>query len=509
MNPFTLIIVGTVCLALGSLLGYFARQSLARKKIGSIEDTLQKKISQAKLQSEEILTKAKERASGIIAKVQREEEQKRQELFKTQHLLLKREEILNKKFSDLEKEQGEFRQKVEKLKKIKAGLEKLEAEAIKNLERVSGLSKSRAKKELLDNLESEYQKEILEKMRKLEKEKEEKFLKRAKEILATTIQKLAVSQAQELTTTTISLPNEEIKGRIIGKEGRNIQAFERLTGTELIIDEAPENVIISAFDPIRRQIAKVALEKLIADGRIQPARIEDTVQEVKADIIDQIKEAGEQAIYDTGIIGLDPKLIHLLGRLHFRRSYGQTVLLHSIEVAHLAAALAAELGADSQVAKKAGLLHDVGKAVDHQIEGSHTEIGMKILEKFKVEPEVITAMKSHHEEYPFESLEAIIVQVADAISSSRPGARKDTLENYLKRLEALEKTALSFQGIEKAYALQAGREIRIFVKPEEIDDLRAKKLAREIADKIEAELKYPGEIKVTLIREARAIEYAK
>lgn len=509
MNSITLIIIGTICLSVGSVLGYFARQSIARKKIGSIEEILQKKISQVKLQSEEMLTKAKQRATEILSKAQEEENQRSQELSKTQHLLLEREELINKKFSELEERREELQQKVEKLKKIKDGLEQLRNEAIKNLERISGLSKLRAKKELLDNLESEYQKEISEKMKKLEKEKEERFQKRAKEVLATVIQKLAVSQSQELTTTTISLPNEEIKGRIIGKEGRNIQAFERLTGVELIIDEAPESVIISSFDPIRRQIAKVALERLIADGRVQPARIEETIQKVKEEIVDQIKEAGEQAIYDTGVIGLDPKLIHLLGRLQFRQSYGQSVLLHSIEVVHLAAGLAAELGADVQIVKKAGLLHDIGKAVDHQIEGSHTEIGIKILEKFGVEPEVIKAMKSHHEEYPSESLEAVMVQVADAISGSRPGARKDTLENYLKRLEALEKVALSFPGIEKAYALQAGREIRIFVKPEEIDDLKAKRLARQIADRIESELKYPGEIKVTLIRESRVIEYAK
>ena len=509
MNQFIPLLVAIASLFVGSILGYFARQSIARKKIGSIEDRLQRKISQAKFRSEELLTKAKERASEIVTEAQKEEKQRRQELFKTQHLLLKREDILNKNFSKLEREQEEFRQKVEKLKKIKNSLENLRTEALKKLERISGLSQSRAKKELLASLETEYQKEILEKMSKLEKEKEERFQKRAKEILATAIQKLAVSQAQDLTTTTVSLPNEEIKGRIIGKEGRNIQSFEKLTGTELIIDEAPETVIISGFDPIRRKIAQIALERLIVDGRIQPARIEDTIQKVKEELASQIKEAGEQATYDTGIVGLDPKVIQLLGRLHFRRSYAQSVLLHSIEVAHLAAALAAEIGADPQVAKKAGLLHDIGKAVDHQIEGSHTEIGIKILEKFGVEPEVIKAMKSHHEEYPPESLEAIIVQVADAISGSRPGARKDTLENYLKRLEALEKIALSFPNVERAYALQAGREIRIFVKPEEIDDLGAKKLAREIADRIQADLKYPGEIKVTLIREARIIEYAK
>ena len=509
MEPFYLILIGTVCLALGSLLGYFARQSIARKKIGSIEDTLRKKISQAKIQSEEILSKAKSRASNIIGRAKEEENRRHQELLRTQHLLLKREEVLNNKSSELEEGQAEVHQKVEKLKAIKSGLEKLKEEALKSLEKISGLSKLQARKELLSNLEAEYQKEIMERMRKLEREKEERFQTRAKEILASAIQKLAVPQAQELTTSTISLPNEEIKGRIIGKEGRNIQAFERTTGTELIIDEAPESVIISSFDPVRRQIAKVALEKLIADGRIQPARIEDTVQKVKEEVVAQVKEAGEQAVYDTGVIGLDPKLINLLGRLYFRRSYGQSVLLHSIEVAHLAGALAAELGVDPQIAKKAGLLHDVGKAIDHQIEGSHTEIGIKILEKFGVEPEIVTAMKSHHEEYPSESLEATIVQAADAISGSRPGARKDSLENYLKRLEALEKTALSFGGVERAYALQAGREIRIFVRPEEIDDLRAKRLARDIANKIEDELKYPGEIKVTLIRETRAIEHAK
>lgn len=509
MDPFIQIIVGTVCLALGSLLGYFARQSIARKKIGSIEDTLRKRIAQAKTQSEEILSRAKSRASGIMRRAQEEETRRNQELSKTQHLLLKREELLNRKLSDLEREKEEVSEKVTKLKAIKQGLENLREEALKNLEKISGLTKVQAKKELLTNLETEFQKEILERMRKLEREKEERFQIRAKEILASAIQKLAVPQAQELTTSTISLPNEEIKGRIIGKEGRNIQTFERMTGTELIIDEAPESVIISSFDPIRRQIAKVALEKLIADGRIQPARIEDTVQQVKEDIVTQVKEAGEQAIYDTGVIGLDPKLINLLGRLKFRQSYGQSVLLHSIETAHLAAALATELGADPQVAKKAGLLHDIGKAVDHQIEGSHTEIGIKILEKFGVEPEIVQAMKSHHEEYPSETLEATMVQAADAISGSRPGARKDTLENYLKRLEALEKTALSFPGVDRAYALQAGREVRIFVRPEEIDDLKARRMAREVADKIESELKYPGEIKVTLIRETRSIEHAK
>ena len=380
---------------------------------------------------------------------------------------------------------------------------------MKNLEKVSHLSREEAKKELLDNLEKEYQKDILEKIKKLEAEGWQRFEKKAKELVALAIQKVAVSQSQELTTTTITLPNEEIKGRIIGKEGRNIRTLERLTGVEIVVDETPEAVVISGFDPVRRQIAKTALDKLIQDGRIQPAKIEEAVEKAQSEIATQIKDAGEAAVYDTGVVGLDPKIVQLLGRLRFRTSFGQNVLLHSIEVSHLATALAAEIGADVRVAKKAGLLHDIGKAVDHQVEGSHTDIGVKILEKFGCEKEVITALKSHHEEYPYESLEAIIVQTADAISGARPGARKDTLENYLKRLGDLENIATAFAGVEKAYAIQAGREIRIFVKPEEIDDLAARRLAREIADRIQEELRYPGEIKVNVIRESRVVEYAK
>jgi len=427
----------------------------------------------------------------------------------TERSLLKRENILDEKLSDYEIREKEFREKVEKFKKIRESLESLRQESLDRLEKISKLSKEEAKKELLDAAEKEYQREILERMKKLEAEGWQKFEKKAKEILALAIQKTAVSQSQELTTTTVALPNEEIKGRIIGKEGRNIRTLERLTGVEIVVDETPEAVVISGFDPVRRQVAKTALEKLIHDGRIQPARIEETVQTAQSEINSQIKEAGETAVYDTGLVGLDPKLVQLLGRLRFRTSYGQNVLLHSIEVAHLANALAAELGANARVAKKAGLLHDIGKAVDHQIEGSHTDIGIKILEKFKVEPEVILAMKSHHEEYPYETLEAIVVQTADAISGSRPGARKDTIENYLKRLGDLENIATSFGGVEKAWALQAGREIRVFVKPEEIDDLGAKKLARDIADRIQEELRYPGEIKVNVIRESRVTEYAK
>jgi len=509
MNQLFLLIVGILALALGSVLGYYARQSIAKRDWRSIEARLQKKISQAKTQSEEILAGAKKEAEQILELTKKETNQQRAELFKAERLLLKRENILEQKISAFESEKTDFQEKVRKLKGIKETLENLRATAISNLERVSGLSREEAKKELLENLEKEYQKEILERMKKLELEGRERFEKRAKEILAQAIQKWALSQAQEITTTTLTLPSEEIKGRIIGKEGRNIRALEKLTGVEIVVDETPEAVVISSFDPIRRQIAKSALEKLIQDGRIQPARIEEKVEEAKKEINSQIKEAGEAALYDVGLVGFDPKLVQLLGRLRFRTSYGQNVLLHSIEVSHLASALAAEIGANPLVCKKAGLFHDIGKAVDQQVEGSHTDIGIKILEKFGQDQEVISAMKSHHEEYPYESLEAILVQAADQISGARPGARKDTLENYLKRLADLENIASGFSGVEKAWALQAGREIRVFVKSEEIDDLEARKLAKDIANRIQEELKYPGEIKVNVIRETRVTEYAK
>ena len=509
MNLPIPLIVGIVAISLGSILGYYARQSIAKRNYRTIEAKIQKKISQARTRTEEILAGATKEANQILEATKKEEDERRAALFKTERLLLQRENILENKLSAFESRERAFQEKVRKLREIKESLEGLKTEALEKLERISGLPREEAKKELLENLEKEYQKEILEKMKKLETEGQDRFERKAKEILAQAIQKCALSQAQEITTTTVPLPSEEIKGRIIGKEGRNIRTLEKLTGVEIIVDETPEAVVISGFDPIRRQIAKTALEKLIQDGRIQPARIEEKVEATQKEIASQIREAGEQAIYDTGLVGLDPKLVQLLGRLRFRTSYGQNVLLHSIEVSHLAAALAAEIGANSSICKKAGLLHDIGKAVDQQVEGSHTDIGIKILEKFGVEKEVIDAMKSHHEEYPYQTIEAVIVQAADQISGARPGARKDTLENYLRRLGDLENIALSFSGVEKAWALQAGREIRVFVKPEEVDDLLAKKLAKEIANKIQEELKYPGEIKVNLIRENRVIEYAK
>jgi ribonuclease Y len=509
MSQLTPLIAGIFALALGSVLGYYVRQSLAKKRIGTIEQKIQEKVSQTKKDCETLVSQAKEKALNTLEQAKREENDFRQRMLQTEQLLLKREDLLDKKITDAEKKENDFQEKAEKLKEVKDSLEKLRDEAIIKLENVANLSKEEAKKELLTNCEKEYEPEVLERMKKLERDGKEKLQARAKEIIVYAIQKFALPQTQEVTTTTVALPSDEIKGRIIGKEGRNIKTLEKLTGVEIVVDETPEAVVISGFDPLRRHIAKVALEKLIHDGRIQPARIEEIVQKTEEEIGEQVKEAGETAVYDTGVIGLDPKIVQLLGRLKFRTSYGQNMLLHSIEVAHLSAAMASEVGANAALAKKAGLLHDIGKAVDHQIEGSHVDIGIKILEKFGVEKEVIQAMKSHHEDYPAEILEAVIVQAADQISGSRPGARKDSLENYLKRLGELESIANSFSGVEKTYAIQAGREIRVFVKPDQIDDLAARQLAKDIAKKIQEELNYPGEIKVTVIRENRIVEYAK
>jgi ribonuclease Y len=481
-------------LSLGAVLGYFARQRIIRKEEREIEEKLQK---------------AKEEADLILREAERKRKKKEREILEKEETLEKKEAFLKRKISEIERKESELREEMEKIKKEKEEIENLKNQIREKLEKLSGIKKEEAKKEILKEVEEEIKKEAIERIKKLEKEGEERFQKRAREILASVIQRLTLPVVQETTTSTVILPSEEIKGKIIGKEGRNIRTLENLTGVEIIVDETPETVTISCFDPIRRQIAKLALEKLIKDGRIQPAKIEEKVEEAKKEINQQIKEAGEMAAMELGLVGFDPRLLQILGRLKFRTSYGQNVLLHSIEVALLASALAEEIGANSLVCKKAGLFHDIGKAMDLQVEGSHVDIGIKILEKFGVEKEVIEAMKSHHGEYPYESVEAVLVQVADQISGARPGARKDTLENYLKRISELEKIALSFPGVEKAWALQAGREIRVFVRPEEIDDFGARKLAREIAKRIEEELQYPGEIKVTLIREMKVIEYAR
>ena len=509
MDQTILILVAILCLSSGAILGYYVRQNIAKKRAGSLEARLQKRVLDVKEETTAMVKKAEQKAADIVDKAQREVDERRREFLKAQQVLLNRESLLTTRISSFEEKEKELQEKGEKLRGIKEDLEKLRSEAEEKLEKVAGLSREDAKKELLQLVEIENEKEILERMKKLEEKGQEKLQARAKEIVALAIQKCAVSQAQELTTTTVLLQNEDIKGRIIGKEGRNIRTFEKLTGVELIVDETPESVVISGFNPIRRQIAKVALDKLILDGRIQPAKIEEKVEEAKTEIAQKIKEAGEKAAYDAGVIGLNDKLVQILGRLYYRTSYGQNVLLHSMEVALISETIADELKANSQIAKRAGLLHDIGKAIDQQVQGSHIDIGIKILEKFGESEAVIKAMRAHHEDYPAETLEAVIVKTADAISGSRPGARKDTLENYLQRLKDLEDLANKFEGVERTYAIQAGREIRVFVKSDRVDDLGAAKMAKQIAEKIEEELKYPGEIKVTVMRETRVVEYAR
>jgi ribonuclease Y len=421
----------------------------------------------------------------------------------------KREEQLDQLRQEAEIEKKKLLSKADEIRAIQEEAERLRGEELKRLESVAQLSKEKAQEHLFELVEEESKDALVKRMTKLERESHEELEKRSLNIMATIIQKYSRSHVSEFTTTTVQIPSDEIKGKIIGKEGRNIRALEKETGVELIVDDTPESVVISGFDPVRREVARIALEKLIEDGRIHPARIEEAVEEAKKELDGKIKEAGEAAAYDAGIAGLHPKLLYILGRLRYRYSYKQNVLLHSLEVSYLAGALAAELGCDVACAKKAGLLHDIGKAVDHEIEGTHVKIGMRILEKFGLGQNVIDAMKCHHDEYPHQTIESFIVTAADAISAARPGARKETAEKYIKRLEELETLINSFPQVEKSYAIQAGREVRIFVNPEKTDDLGAMKLARDIAKKIEEELKYPGEIKVNVFRETRAVEYAR
>jgi ribonuclease Y len=496
---FIFINLGFLFISLGVIFYYHL---FLKKRLQEKEKILQEKIATETAKQKKILVQTEEEIKNKANQAEEQISKQRKEILELQKLVLKREKNLDKK-------EENFKERVEKLQSIKIELKNLSKNIEKNLEEISGLSKEEAEKKLLKVVENEVQSTLLSRMEKLEKEADEKLKEKAQEILSSIIQRYSVSQAQELSISTVALPNEEIKGRIIGKEGRNIKSLERLTGVELIIDETPETITISSFDPIRRQIAKIALEKLIKDGRIQPAKIEEAVASAEKEINEKIKEIGNSTVYDLGIVDLNPKLIQLIGRLYFRTSYGQNNLTHSIEVSHLARAIAEELSLNSKIAQKAGLLHDIGKGVDIQIEGTHVDIGIKILEKYGMEKEVINAMKAHHEEYPYESLEAIIVQTADAISSSRPGARKDNLENYLKRLTELENIVKSFEGIEKAYAIQAGREIRVFVKADVVKDYGMKKLAKDIANKIQEEVNYPGEIKVNVIRETRTVEYAK
>ncbi len=495
--------------ATGSLGGYIARQIIAKNQVKTAEGQVTQIITEAKTKAQDTLLEAKSKAVDILAKADEEERERKQSLRASEKRLEKRENILDKKLEDVELNKEALKEKAEEVRSVRDKVEKMRSEEMDRLERISELTQEQAKTALLQLTEEQNREELTESVMRLQKQSHEELEKEARNIMTHVIQKYSRSHAAEVMTSTLSIPNEDIKGKIIGKEGRNIRSLERMTGVEIIIDETPDSIVLSSFDPVRREVAKIALEKLIEDGRIHPAKIEEIVDWAEKEIDNRIREAGEAAAYEVGIAGLNPKLLYMLGRLRYRTSFKQNVLLHSLEVSYLSGALAAELGFDVKTAKMAGLLHDIGKAVDHEVQGTHVEIGIKILEKFGIDQKVIDAMKSHHEEYPYSIPEAHIITAADALSAARPGARKDTVENYLKRLEELETLTSNFEGVEKCYAIQAGREIRVFVRPEEVDDLASIKLAREIADKIEEELKYPGEIKINLMRETRAIEYAR
>ncbi len=494
---------------IGFVAGYIIRQILASKRISLAESKAQQILNDSKNKAQDILLEAKNTALKILEDAKKEEKERHSQLLRIENLLTKKETELEQKSAELNTEKESLKAKSAELAVLKQELDQDKEKQAKELERIAGLSREKAKEELVAVMEKEYQDDLITKIRKLEVDNKQELDKKAREIMALAIQRYAASHIADAMTTVVNLPSDEVKGKIIGKEGRNIKTIERLTGVDIIIDDTPEALVISGFDPVRRQIAKLALEKLIADGRIHPAKIEEMIEKAKVDINEKIREAGEAALFETGVGAVDPKLTYLLGRLAFRTSFGQNVLLHSVEMTHIAGMLAAELGADVMIAKKAALFHDIGKAVDHEVQGTHVEIGRKILQKFGMDPKVILGMEAHHEEYPYATIESRIVQSPDAISGARPGARKDTVEIYLKRLEDLERIASSFDGVEKSYAVQAGREMRIFVTPTRIDDLGAIKLAKDVAKKIEEEMKYPGEIKVNVIRETRAIEYAR
>lgn len=509
MTTFELILLMATAGVGGIVVGYVLRWLISLGKKGSVELKVQETLLEAKEKAQKITEEAEKEAEKIVGGAQKRLDEKEEDLKKREDRLLKKDETLDKRQEDIDKEADELKEKIEEVKEIKEELSSAREKELKKLEEIANLPRDEAKKELVAILEKDGEEDFLKRMQKLEQEAEERLDRKAKDILANIIQRLAVSTVADTMASNVDLPTEDIKGKIIGKEGRNIRAFERATGVEVLIDDTPGTVTISAFDPVRRAIAVTAMEELIADGRIQPAKIEETVDKARENIGKIIKEKGEQAAYESGVIGLDPRIIAILGRLHFRTSYGQNVLQHSIEMAHIAGMLAEELGADVQVSRAGALLHDIGKAVDHEIQGTHVEIGRRILQKFGADERIIKAMQAHHEEYPYETIESIIVQTADSISGGRPGARRDSVENYLKRLSDLEGIAGSFEGVEKSYAIQAGREIRVFVSPENVSDLEAKKMAREIANRIEKELKYPGEIKVNVIRENRVVEFAR
>jgi len=500
-------------IAVGIIAGYFVRKNIYESKIGQANSEADRIIKQAEDDSKRIhkekLLEAQEEIHKLRTESERENKERRSDLQKYERRVIQKEEILDKKLQNLEQKEISLGDKLKNVAKKEEEIETIKTQQLEKLESISGITSDKAKEIILTNAERDVRREMSIMIKEIESQAKEEADKKSREIIGYAIQKCAADHVAETTVTVVNLPNDEMKGRIIGREGRNIRTLETLTGIDLIIDDTPEAVILSGFDPIRREVARIALEKLIADGRIHPARIEEMVEKARKEVDNIIKEYGEQAAFETGVHGLHPELVKLLGRLNYRTSYGQNVLKHSIEVAHIAGIMAAEIGADIRLAKRAGLLHDIGKAVDHEMEGTHVEIGMDLLKRYKESKDVIHAMSTHHGDYEPQTIEAVLVTAADAISAARPGARRETLEAYIRRLEKLEEIANSYEGVDKSFAIQAGREIRIMVKPESVNDEDIHLLARDMTKRIEDELEYPGQIKVSIIRETRAIEYAK
>ena len=499
--------------AVGVGAGYWIRKSTAEAKIASAEEAARKIVEEAERTGEarkkEALVEAKEEIHRLRVEMEREGKERRGELQRLERRLVQKEENLDRKMDAVEKKEEVLGRKEGEVERAQEKINAVYEKQLAELERLSGMSSEEARTLLLARAQEEIRHETAIMIKELEQQAKEEADKKAREIVSAAIQRCAADHVAETTVSVVALPNDEMKGRIIGREGRNIRTLETLTGIDLIIDDTPEAVILAGFDPVRREVARLALEKLITDGRIHPARIEEMVEKAQKEVEQRIKEAGEQATFETGVHGLHPEIIRLLGRLKYRTSYGQNVLKHSIEVSHLAGVMAAELGVDVMLAKRAGLLHDLGKAVDHEMEGSHVTIGGDLAKKFRESPEVVNSILAHHGDEEPRTVQAVLVAAADAISAARPGARRESLESYLKRLSRLEEIAESFEGVEKSFAIQAGREVRIMVKPEKIDDLASVRLVRDIVKRIENELEYPGQIKVTVIREVRAVEYAK
>ncbi|MEN9413487.1 MAG: hypothetical protein RLZZ342_574 [Candidatus Parcubacteria bacterium] len=495
--------------AFGIAVGYYLRFLISLGQRGSAELQIRKMMLDAEEKAKKLIEDADQEAKEKVEKLTGEFKSREKDLKSTEERLISKEDLLDKRQTKLDVDQETLVKKNEELAAAKERVEALAVEEQKKLEAVASLSADEAKKQLVESVEKQYAHDLEIRMHKLEIAGAEKLEQKANDILVTSVHRLGNSVVGDVLATTVSIPNDDIKGKIIGKEGRNIRAFERATGVDVIVDDTPGTITLSCYDPMRRQIARIALENLIVDGRIQPAKIEEQVKKAEEEIANIIKKKGAEAAIAARVPNLDPKLIQVLGRLYFRTSYGQNVLDHSVEVAHLAGMLAEQLGADPAIARAGALFHDIGKAVDHEVPGTHVEIGRRILAKFNVDNRVILAMQAHHEEYPYETPESMIVQVADAVSGARPGARRDSVENYIKRLEDLEAIANKEAGVDKSFAISAGRELRVIVRPEEVDDLAARKMARAIADRIEKEMQYPGEIKVNVIRESRVIEYAR